>query len=285
MNSVTSRRGGLTLIELLVVIAIIAILLGLLLVAVQRVREAAMQVESKNKLKQIVLATHHYAAAHNQRLPTSTWEANSPNMYISLFAAILPYIEQGNVFREFQQRTGPVWTRYRIMTFISPADPTAEAGFADGMTSLSSYAANGQVFSNSPRLPTTITDGTSNTIAFGEHYSYKCGGTSFDWTQGQFNSISDRRQATFAQMNDCTPTTAGNPPVSGPRTPYPNDATFQVAPALSKCKSDFAQTPHRSGMIVAMADGSVRTLSPSISPAAYWGAVTPAGGEILGLDW
>ena len=52
-----------------------------------------------------------------------------------------------------------------------------------------------------------------------------------------------------------------------------------------KSQPSIAQTPHSAGMLVALADGSVRTLAPSMSPATYWGAVTPNGGEALGSDW
>ena len=83
------------------------------------------------------------------------------------------------------------------------------------------------------------------------------------------------RRATFADksLDDVVP---GNP--------VPNE-TFQVMPSLADCNPRVAQTPHANGMLVALADGSVRTLAPGISPATYWGAVTPNGGEVLGNDW
>ena len=54
---------------------------------------------------------------------------------------------------------------------------------------------------------------------------------------------------------------------------------------MSDCDPHLAQTPHSGGMLAAMCDGSVRTLAGGMSPATYWGAVTPDGGEVLGSDW
>ena len=102
------RRQGFTLIELLVVIAIIAILIGLLLPAVQKVREAAARTRSQNNLKQIALATHNFNDAYQGKLPALTDVGNgAPTGYglASVFFNILPYIEQDNVYKLFQKTT------------------------------------------------------------------------------------------------------------------------------------------------------------------------------------
>jgi prepilin-type N-terminal cleavage/methylation domain-containing protein/prepilin-type processing-associated H-X9-DG protein len=96
--SVRCRRSGFTLIELLVVIAIIAILIGLLLPAVQKVREAAARIQCSNNLHQIVLAAHNFQSSYNHLPAGMDSQGVGPLVYM------LPYMEQDNVFRNFSFR-------------------------------------------------------------------------------------------------------------------------------------------------------------------------------------
>ncbi|AWM38023.1 putative major pilin subunit [Gemmata obscuriglobus] len=309
------RKSGFTLIELLVAIAIIAVLIALLLPAVQRVRNTAVKMSSANNLRQIQLSLHNFASTNNDRVPALNGDPQGPNPNQTVHRAILPYIEQGALYHSALYTNPNLgFANLYIKTFVSPADPSIEDDFY--YIGPASYAANAFAFRPGFALTSSYQDGMSNTIAFAEHYSH-CGRTSgnewrFCWWQ--LLPLTSYRRASFADNGilfasspseysstgtDVYPKTHGHPPVSAPAFlpigPVRNDTPpgtvlppittpFQTRPALEDCHSLIPQTPHRSGMLTALMDGSVRTLAPGISPATFWGAVTPGAGEVL-ADW
>src|SRR5688500_4042128 len=95
----TARRRGFTLIELLVVIAIIATLIGLLVPAVQKVREAASRIKCANNLKQLGLAAHHYHDVHQHLPPAIGYYPPVAGALGSYFFHLLPYVEQDPLYK------------------------------------------------------------------------------------------------------------------------------------------------------------------------------------------
>lgn len=288
-----SRRNGFTLIELLTVLAIIAVLIGLLVPAIQAVREAAARTECTNNLRQLGMAVQAYTSARSGKLPALV--ANTSGG-MSLFVTVLPYIDQSVTYNQYNAATASRSNNFTVPQYLCPSEWTVGSKIAPSCTN---YAANAQVFAVNPHINRTFVDGTSNTILFAEHYAYRCDQTYFSW----YDTISDTwdfvgqtvtaHRGSFADSGplvakisvintgDVYPLTTGNPPTTAGSIPT---LTFQTRPTIAACDPRIPQTPH-SAMVIALADGSVRTLAPGISPRTFWSAVTPAGHEILGEDW
>ena len=149
-----NRRSGFTLIELLVVIAIIAILIALLVPAVQKVREAAARTQTGNNLKQIALATHNFHDAYQKLPPAGAAYDIFPDLNTAILSHLLPYVEQTplayNVDQNWQQ-----WVKTPVTVYTSPMDPLSPGGLGPAGWGTSNYGCNMQVFGGGHSVPTT----------------------------------------------------------------------------------------------------------------------------------
>ncbi len=297
------RSDGFTLIELLVVIAIIAILIGLLLPAVQKVREAAARMSCQNNLKQIGLALHNYASANDSRFPPTRVKAPT-NKFRAWTPIVISYVEQDNVARQWDfntrwdQGTNLVLAQVKMKVFMCPSAPDDRPApvqpplgpcdylvfhrirprfyQANGLPVPPSELDGAMHLVNHTRI-VEIADGTSNTILVtedaGQPASYILGratgnvlpeGRGWADPDGVSGSVDGSRQDTGA--------------INGRSNP--------VGRCIMNC-NNFSEpySFHPGGINVCMADGSVRFISQNVSAATYAALVTRAYGDIPGNDW
>jgi prepilin-type N-terminal cleavage/methylation domain-containing protein/prepilin-type processing-associated H-X9-DG protein len=297
------RRPAFTLIELLVVIAIIAILIGLLLPAVQKVREAAARLQCQNNLKQIGLACHNYHDARKVFPPgyvaTASYPSTAPGWGWATF--LLPYIEQDNLYRQLNLNAA-VETQPAIQTlvpvYLCPSDQPPDAAFpiTDAtLTTLtlaapSSYAAtvgqdasevdaltgDGIFYRNSRTRIADIIDGTSSTVMVGDRA----------WVQ---------TKGIWAGAPDGAVTRPGAQNV-WPNATGPSQALIlvhnnwiNITTDADGGLDDFSSN-HTGGVNLVFADGSVHFLASITADGpthrAFWAMGTRNGGEVIqGLDY
>ena len=294
------KRQGFTLVELLVVIAIIAVLIGLILPAVQKVRETSARLSCSSNLKQLSLGCHNYESTQS-RLPVGhrsllNFERRA---FTGWLYEILPYVEQDNVFRESEQ------------AFRTNANPFLNPPHKHIATVIKSYTcpSDGRV------ATTQVSTKTNNTIAFTSYL----GVSGLDYKSKDGILIQDRR-FTFAEITDGTSNTlmlgerppsvdfqfgwwyAGvgqqltgsadlilgvrehnlQPVVSG--SPCgPGVYSYKYRRLDDPCGMFGFFSPHSGGAQFAMADGSVR-LVPYSANGIMPALASRAGGEVAGLD-
>jgi prepilin-type N-terminal cleavage/methylation domain-containing protein len=310
------RCRGFTLIELLVVIAIIAILIGLLVPAVQKVRAAAARTQCTNNLKQLALATHSYHDA-NKQLPPAL--GRTGNMYGTTHFFLLPYIEQGPLFTQANGDSYNV-LNVPVTVFWCPSDASIAGGIIPTtipqnnnlgtLQGAASYAINfapGQF--GGKTLVSGMPGGTSNTVLFGERLAY-CAYTAhgnetisawaeywvwsatagvndkvvnFSWDAPVFNGPGGGGTASLG-------TTTYNYGVNNGGNPSVNQPVYQAAgmglqngATVVTCDYSTLQSLHEGIIVIALGDGSARPVSTSISLTSWqyacinWRGFAPTG--------
>jgi type II secretory pathway pseudopilin PulG len=292
------RRSGITLFQLLIVLAVLAILLGLLLPAVQKIRAAASRMQSQNNLKQIALATINYADTYRGDLP-----AGVDDKYFSASSRILPFMEQDALYntidfkKSIDDKANAAARRTAIKTFLSPDDPVHQVKPEWGATN---YVFNDQVFflNSKLRYPASITDGTSNTIFTGETLKGD-GGTKAVTVQRQYVLLDKDALKGIKAEAGVADWTAGKH-IAGDRCASWMDGRFlqgtfngELRPNDERPDVSCAGTGGVSGLrsldktiLAGMGDGSVRSVdAKKISHETWKAALTPSGGEVLGPDF
>ncbi len=291
------RPPAFTLIELLVAVAIIAVLIGLTLPAVQKVRETAARIACGNNLKQLGLAGH-LAHDANGTLPPGLGYWPGHRGYGPYHFHLLPFLDQGALY----QRSAHVGVHFvannrvfaqPVKGFVCPADPSAPPGGAapdllGNAWGVASYAVNAQVVcvvssdgdlqrtQGAARIPDSFPDGTSNTLLMTEKYaqcfndSYPAGGTFWGYYYTG-PSLLPYHPGCEVSWNGYS---------SGPMSKF----LVRPRPYNGGCDPTMASSPHAGGIQVACADGGVRFLSADVTPYTWWYLCTPAGGEVLPPD-
>ena len=301
-GSIRRRMLGFTLIELLVVIAIIAILISLLVPAVQKVRAAAARTQSLNNIKQMALASHGFHDAYRY-MPA--WRSHRSIIYNdaggfwnngrfeqTFFIDILPFIEQDPLYKnQGDPQVVPVWGSNYIWghptppIYINPSDPSTTdgkygdqgvAGYSCNGTALP-YVETGRIGGNNfiwgkkVTLGASFPDGTSNTALIAEKY-----GAPF-----YYDGVNYIQTANWWSYGW---TTGGNGYFSV-GVPIQLNPGINPNNPVNIALMNYVHAPRSEGILVGLADGSARLVSSTIDYNTWSNVCDPADGFVLPSDW
>jgi prepilin-type N-terminal cleavage/methylation domain-containing protein/prepilin-type processing-associated H-X9-DG protein len=286
-------RRGFTLVETLVVVAIIGVLIGLLVPAVQKIRNAALRARCTNNLRQIGLALHHYHDSKRSLPPGCSYRNGAdPQPHLSWCARLLPFLEQDALWQQtvqafaearFFQRAPHRPILGRVMpAFVCPLDDMAavpserrffQVAYTDylGVEGTDQVKRDGVLFLDSQVNLADVTDGASNTLMVGERPPSGLGNFGWwyaGWGQNKDGSaemvLGAREQVVHSSLSDCRV----------------DSSDFRAGSSAQQCDNLHFWSHHPGGANFLACDGSVRFLAYSADPIMP-ALATRAGGEVV----
>jgi len=299
-SKVQRGRRAFTLIELLVVIAIIAILIGLLLPAVQKVREAAARMSCSNNLKQMGTSIHNYASANQDKLPPFFRYENAPVYWATFMYQLLPYMEQDNVYK-LAFNSGACWgngvNATVVKSYLCPSDPTHNSGIGPSTGwSVSSYSPNYYMFGTSVVVENgqwankaqytvgNIPDGSSNTVAMVERLAYYA---TYNWSPLWSHPSGQNSPWGWPQWTTGYGIFPAGWVPSGQGSGYLPQVNCKVTGTNWPAGEAHPYMPNtrHTAMQTLLMDGSVRSVTGSIAQNTWNWAITPDDGQVLSGNW